>query len=262
MVIQKFIFQFEIETHLVCQIVHASLQGKEKEKLLGVVMQNFESSIVRNSKRGKFRCHLAASYCRDGLQHRRNSWQDGVLGTNCPIPPGWNWTYQFQVKDQIGSFFYFPSLGLQRTAGGFGPVTVNNRNTIPAPFAQPDGDFTIFIGDWYTQNHTVSSAFRVWYLSLFVWYQIIQETVHIFLQDLRKLLDEGKELGIPDGVLINGKGPYNPTLAPKTFDHETINVESGEKLHYCYLHFCTILCLIVLKSCQYTYCTICLKSKG
>ncbi|PIA65126.1 hypothetical protein AQUCO_00100552v1, partial [Aquilegia coerulea] len=38
----------------------------------------------------------------NGIQHRRNSWQDGVLGTNCPIPPNWNWTYQFQVKDQIG----------------------------------------------------------------------------------------------------------------------------------------------------------------
>lgn len=44
----------------------------------------------------------------NGVQHRKNSWQDGVLGTNCPIPAGWNWTYQFQVKDQIGSFFLLP----------------------------------------------------------------------------------------------------------------------------------------------------------
>ncbi|KAL2470749.1 SKU5 similar 3 [Abeliophyllum distichum] len=52
----------------------------------------------------------------NGIQHRKNSWQDGVTGTNCPIPAGWNWTYQFQVKDQIGSFFYFPSLGFQRAS--------------------------------------------------------------------------------------------------------------------------------------------------
>ncbi|GJM91183.1 hypothetical protein PR202_ga07532 [Eleusine coracana subsp. coracana] len=52
----------------------------------------------------------------NGIQHRKNCWQDGVLGTNCPIPSGWNWTYEFQVKDQIGSFFYFPSTGLQRAA--------------------------------------------------------------------------------------------------------------------------------------------------
>ncbi|KAK9274130.1 hypothetical protein L1049_018944 [Liquidambar formosana] len=44
-----------------------------------------------------------------GIQHRKNSWQDGVLGTNCPIPPGKNYTYHFQVKDQIGSYYYYPT---------------------------------------------------------------------------------------------------------------------------------------------------------
>ena len=92
---------------------------------------------------------------RDGIQHRKNCWQDGVLGTTCPIPPGWNWTYNFQVKDQIGSFFYFPSLGMQRAAGGFGGITVNNRAVISVPFDTPDGDITLFIGDWYKKNHTV-----------------------------------------------------------------------------------------------------------
>jgi len=92
---------------------------------------------------------------RNGIQHRKNCWQDGVLGTNCPIPSGWNWTYEFQVKDQIGSFFYFPSTGLQRAAGGFGGIVVNNRDVIAVPFGRPDGDITIFIGDWYNKNHTV-----------------------------------------------------------------------------------------------------------
>lgn len=93
---------------------------------------------------------------RSGIQMRRNSWQDGVLGTNCPIPPSWNWTYNFQVKDQIGSFFYFPALNFQRASGGFGSFHLNNREIIPIPFATPDGDIAIMIGDWYTRNHTVS----------------------------------------------------------------------------------------------------------
>ena len=93
---------------------------------------------------------------RSGIQQRRTSWQDGVLGTNCPIPAKWNWTYQFQVKDQIGSFFYFPSLHLQRAAGGFGGFIINNRAIIPIPFDTPHGDIVVFIGDWYTRNHTVS----------------------------------------------------------------------------------------------------------
>ncbi|XP_051192131.1 monocopper oxidase-like protein SKU5 [Lolium perenne] len=137
----------------------------------------------------------------NGIQHRKNCWQDGVLGTNCPIPSGWNWTYEFQVKDQIGSFFYFPSTALQRAAGGFGGIVVNNRDVIAVPFARPDGDITILIGDWYNRNHT----------------------------DLRKMLDEGKDLGMPDGVLINGKGPYryNDSLVPAGIGHETIDVHPG-----------------------------------
>ncbi|KAK7302235.1 hypothetical protein RJT34_13120 [Clitoria ternatea] len=37
------------------------------------------------------------------IKQRKNSWQDGVLGTNCPIPPNSNYTYKFQMKDQIGT---------------------------------------------------------------------------------------------------------------------------------------------------------------
>ncbi|CAK8534457.1 unnamed protein product [Lathyrus sativus] len=69
-----------------------------------------------------------------GIQMRRDSWQDGVLGKNCSIPPKWNWTYGFQVKDQIGSFFYFPYTNFQRTSCGFGPFVINNRVIVPIPF--------------------------------------------------------------------------------------------------------------------------------
>ncbi|KAD4178324.1 hypothetical protein E3N88_26915 [Mikania micrantha] len=137
-----------------------------------------------------------------GIQQKRSSWQDGVLGTNCPIPPKWNWTYNFQVKDQIGSYFYFPSLNFQRASGGFGSFIINPRSVIPIPFDTPAGDITILIGDWYIRNHTA----------------------------LRKSLDAGRDLGMPDGVLINGKGPYryNDTLVPDGIDHEIINVDPGK----------------------------------
>ena len=89
------------------------------------------------------------------MQHRKNSWMDGLPGTQCPIAPNTNFTYKWQPKDQIGSFFYFPSTGLQRTAGGYGGIVVNNRDVIAVPFGRPDGDITILIGDWYNKNHTV-----------------------------------------------------------------------------------------------------------
>ncbi|KAK9226410.1 hypothetical protein WN943_011457 [Citrus x changshan-huyou] len=80
---------------------------------------------------------------RTGVQHRKNSWQDGVLGANCPIPAGWNWTYQFQCQMSILPFL------------------------------------------------SVTGTRRV-----------------IRLQKLRKDVENGVDLGVPDGILINGLGPY------------------------------------------------------
>ncbi|CAO2818979.1 unnamed protein product [Amaranthus hypochondriacus] len=137
-----------------------------------------------------------------GVQQRKNSWQDGVSGTNCPIPAGWNWTYNFQVKDQIGSFFYFPSLNFQRAAGGYGGITINNRDIIPIPFGTPDGDITLLISDWYTKSH----------------------------KELRKNLEKGHDLGAPDGVLFNGLGPfrYDANLVPENINFLSVNVEPGK----------------------------------
>lgn len=52
---------------------------------------------------------------------------------------------------------------------------------------------------------------------------------------MRKGLDDGTELGMPDGVLINGKGPYgyNSTVVPNGIGYETINVDPGRVFkHY------------------------------
>ena len=106
-------------------------------------------------------------FCRNGVQQRRNSWQDGVFGTNCPIRPGKNFTYVLQVKDQIGSFFYFPSLLFHKAAGGYGGIRVWSRPKIPVPFPTPAGDFTVLAGDWYKRNHYV----RILFLHL-LWYHI------------------------------------------------------------------------------------------
>ncbi|XP_010500092.1 PREDICTED: L-ascorbate oxidase homolog [Camelina sativa] len=125
----------------------------------------------------------------NGVQNRRNSYVDGMSGTTCPIPPRSNYTYILQVKDQIGSFYYFPSLAFHKAAGGFGGIRILSRPGIPVPFADPAGDYTVLIGDWYKTNHT----------------------------DLKSRLDRGRKLPSPDGILINGRS-YGAT----------INVEQGK----------------------------------
>ncbi|KAK3000808.1 hypothetical protein RJ639_022456 [Escallonia herrerae] len=148
----------------------------------------------------------------NGVQQRKNSWQEGTLGTNCPIPPGSNYTYQFQVKDQIGSYFYYPTTALHRAIGGFGGLRVNSRVHIPVPFPDPEDDYTVLLGDWYTKSHST----------------------------LKKYLDSGaRSLGRPAGVLINGKAgstkdePPMFTMNPgKTYRYRICNVGLRYSLNF------------------------------
>ncbi|KAL3640259.1 hypothetical protein CASFOL_011745 [Castilleja foliolosa] len=112
----------------------------------------------------------------NGIKQRKNSWQDGVLGTNCPILPGKNFTYKFQTKDQIGSFTYFPSTAMQRAVGGFGAFNVLARSVISVPYEKPAGDYSLLIGDWQKDNHKI----------------------------LQQKLDLGQTLPDPVAILING----------------------------------------------------------
>ncbi|EPS72881.1 pollen-specific protein [Genlisea aurea] len=162
----------------------------------------------------------------NGIQQRKNSWQDGLPATNCPIPPGKNWTYKFQVcafhdpwrvgeckihggwvifgwvsqvKDQIGSFFYFPTTGLQRAGGGMGMMQVHSRDLIPVPFDRPADEFAVLVGDWYNKGH----------------------------KTLKSILDSGRSIGFPDGVHINGKFGKVGGGSPPMF-----TVEKGKTYRY------------------------------
>ncbi|PQQ06227.1 L-ascorbate oxidase homolog [Prunus yedoensis var. nudiflora] len=148
----------------------------------------------------------------NGIQQRKNSWQDGTLGTMCPIPPGTNYTYQFQVKDQIGSFMYYPTTAMHKAAGAFGGLRVNSRLLIPVPYADPEDDYTVLIGDWYTKSHT----------------------------QLKKLLESGRSMARPEGVLINGKsskgdGKDEPLFVMKpgkTYKYRICNVGLKNSLNF------------------------------
>uniref|UniRef100_A0A7N0ZT51 L-ascorbate oxidase n=1 Tax=Kalanchoe fedtschenkoi TaxID=63787 RepID=A0A7N0ZT51_KALFE len=142
----------------------------------------------------------------NGIKQRKSSWQDGVLGTNCPIAPNSNWTYKFQVKDQIGTFSYFPSTSLHRASGAFGGFNIAQRSIISTPYLTPAGEFTLLIGDWYKLDHKA----------------------------IRKKLDSGFSLPLPDGVLINGL-PKSATFTGekgKTYKFRVSNVGISSTLNF------------------------------
>ncbi|KAJ8764436.1 hypothetical protein K2173_006176 [Erythroxylum novogranatense] len=142
----------------------------------------------------------------NGIKQRKTSWQDGVMGTNCPIPPNSNWTYKFQTKDQIGTYTYFPSTALHRAAGGFGGFNVQSRSVIAIPYPIPDAEFTLLIGDWYKTDH----------------------------KRLQQNLDNGTSLPPPDGLLINGlsQGATFTGESGKTYKFRVSNVGIATSINF------------------------------
>ncbi|KAJ0020850.1 hypothetical protein Pint_31495 [Pistacia integerrima] len=126
---------------------------------------------------------------------------------------GTNYTYRFQVKDQIGSYIYYPSTALHKVAGGFGGLRINTRESVSVPYDRyPEDDYTVLIGDWYTKSHT----------------------------DLRKILDSGRSIARPDGILINGKSgkpdgqgePLFTMKSNKTYKYRICNVGLKTSLNF------------------------------
>lgn len=145
-----------------------------------------------------------------GIQQRKNSWVDGTAGTMCPIQPGKNFTYRLQMKDQIGSFYYQPSLNLQKASGGIGPINIHSRIFVRVPYDRFVDDFNFLVGDWFNKGHKV----------------------------LRKSLDSGKSLGRPDGIQINGKsiGLNDRTVLPPN-SPPMYTMEAGKSYRY---RFCNV----------------------
>ncbi|KAL6567506.1 hypothetical protein OROGR_001174 [Orobanche gracilis] len=143
----------------------------------------------------------------NGLQQRRNSWQDGMQGTTCPIPPRRNFTYVLQAKDQIGTYFYFPSLGIQKAAGGYGSIKIYSRPQIPVPFSSPAGDYAVLAGDWFRRSQ----------------------------RQLRYILNSGHNLPFPDGLIINGRSWNGYTFSVdqgKTYRFRISNVGTATSINF------------------------------
>ncbi|CAH9139108.1 unnamed protein product [Cuscuta epithymum] len=143
----------------------------------------------------------------NGLRQTKNSWMDGVPGTNCPILPNTNWTYNMQMKDQIGTYTYFLSTQLHKAAGGFGALNIIHRRVIPIPYPQPSDDFTLLVNDWWNTDHKI----------------------------LQRELDMGNPFPPPDGLIINGGGPNYVTftgIRGQTYMFRVSNVGMATSINF------------------------------
>ncbi|KAF9929938.1 hypothetical protein FBU30_001097 [Linnemannia zychae] len=118
-----------------------------------------------------------------GMYQNGTNWMDGTVGvTQCPIPPGQSFTYNFTVPNQWGTYWWHAHAASQYIDGIYGPLVIHSPDE--PHLTEYQEDIIMMIADHY---HTDSGSLVSWYLS----------------PD-----SEGTE-PVPDSGVINGRGSFD-----------------------------------------------------
>ena len=84
------------------------------------------------------------------IDQRNTTWMDGVDGlSQCGIPHGQSFTYEFNVTGQRGTFWYHSHVSVQYTNGLYGPLIIHDPDEkIPVV----TGDKIIMFGDLFHRD--------------------------------------------------------------------------------------------------------------
>lgn len=97
-----------------------------------------------------------------GIYQNGTSYMDGTVGvTQCPIPPGGQFIYEFTVSGQSGTYWWHAHQGVQSSDGLHGPLIIHNRDEKKLQRIGYDTDRVILLSDHY---HDLSSALLWQYL--------------------------------------------------------------------------------------------------
>ncbi|KAI1376948.1 putative multicopper oxidase [Hypoxylon crocopeplum] len=131
-----------------------------------------------------------------GINQRGTTWMDGVAGVSqCGIPPGQNFTYEFRVADQRGTFWWHAHLSVQYSDGAYGAIVIHDPDEM---VPEVDDEKLVFVSDIY---HTYGSVILASYLN----------------PTSKWTPSESGVEPLPDNVLLNGQNTYNCSINSTTY---------------------------------------------
>ncbi|BAF29536.2 Os12g0258700 [Oryza sativa Japonica Group] len=88
-----------------------------------------------------------------GIFQRGTPWADGpAMVTQCPVRPGGNYTYRFNVTGQEGTLWWHSHFSFLR-ATVYGALIIKPRGGAKAyPFPVPDEEVVVILGEWWKTN--------------------------------------------------------------------------------------------------------------
>ncbi|KAI1881194.1 hypothetical protein JX265_000020 [Neoarthrinium moseri] len=151
-----------------------------------------------------------------GINQHGSTWMDGVAGVSqCGIPPGQNFTYEFVVDNQRGTYWWHSHLGVQYTDGAYGPIIIHDpEEMVP----ETDEERIVFVGDLY---HTYGSVLLASYLN----------------SSSRWVPFEPGVEPLADNIVLNGQHTTDCSVASSTYPPDpaspfaSLNCEGGQLYH-------------------------------
>ncbi|KAL0572350.1 laccase, multicopper oxidase, benzenediol:oxygen oxidorectuctase [Marasmius crinis-equi] len=148
-----------------------------------------------------------------GFVQKGTAWADGVaFVSQCPIPKGDSFLYDFSTGDQAGTFWYHSHLSTQYCDGLRGPIVVYDpEDPYLSLYDVDDGKSTYYIRLIPTP-HAIPSRLESTVITLSDWYHTKAKQI---------------AFGTPDSTLINGLGRWSQ--GDLTAPLSVITVESGKR---------------------------------
>ncbi|CAE6510274.1 unnamed protein product, partial [Rhizoctonia solani] len=94
-----------------------------------------------------------------GLFQNSTPWMDGPAGiTQCPIPAGSSFTYQFTVSGQYGTYWWHAHASTQLADGIHGPLIIHSPDDPLKRGVDYDEDQILVVADWYHDTSSVITS--------------------------------------------------------------------------------------------------------
>lgn len=85
--------------------------------------------------------------CRHGIFQLLSAWADGPeQATQCPVRPGYSYTYRFNITGQEGTLWWHAHVSWHR-ATVYGALLIRPRAGSSYPFPQPYSEVPILLGN-------------------------------------------------------------------------------------------------------------------
>ncbi|KAI3757820.1 hypothetical protein L6452_05363 [Arctium lappa] len=111
-------------------------------------VSNGDSLVIRVVNRARYNVTIHWH----GVRQVRTAWADGPeFITQCPIRPGGSYTYRFTISGQEGTLWWHAHSSWVR-ATVYGAIIIRPRKGESFPFAKPNSDSVILLGEWWDAN--------------------------------------------------------------------------------------------------------------